>query len=134
MLKEVVRDELIGVASEELATISAPEPPADLSFDVRNMVRLRVNDDGHAEWSLLGGSHPRTTVIDTEVDRQEQQEERQRERARAAVDARVDWSRVVDVNRQPALAYVDANTVATGWRTAGRAIGQKRLRSVPART
>jgi hypothetical protein len=83
------------------------------------MVRLSVNDDGHAEWSLLGGSHPRTTVIDTEVDWQEQEEERQRERARVTADARVDWSRVVDVNRQPALAYVDAGIcghgVAYGW-------------------
>ena len=119
MLKEVVRDELIEIATEQLATVSAPEPPVERSFDVRNMVRLRVNDDGHAEWSLLGGSHPRTTVIDTEVDRQEREEERQRQRARVTVDARVDWSRVVDVNRQPALAYVDAGIcghgMAYGW-------------------
>ena len=59
-LIEVVRNDVIGVASEQLATISAPEPPADRSFDVREIVRLGVNGEGDAEWSLAGAP-PRAT-------------------------------------------------------------------------
>jgi hypothetical protein len=62
-LMEVVGNDVINVASEQLTTISVPEPPADQSFDVRPIVSLTVNDDGQAEWSLVGGPEPRTTVI-----------------------------------------------------------------------
>ena len=68
-LMEVVGNDAIQVASEPLITISAAEPPADRSFDVRQFVRLGVNDDGDAEWSLVGGPHPRTTVIETQAHR-----------------------------------------------------------------
>ena len=71
-LMEVVRTEVIRVASEQLTTISALEPPAERSFDVRQIVRVGVNDAGDAEWSLVGGPQPRTTVIETTADREEQ--------------------------------------------------------------
>jgi hypothetical protein len=70
-LMEVVRTELIAVASEQLTIVSAPEPPADRSLDVRQLVRLAVNDDGDAEWSLVGGPSPRTTAIKPAADREE---------------------------------------------------------------
>lgn len=72
-------------------------------------MRLGVNDDGDAEWSLVRGPHPRTTVIDTDADREDQEEERRLAHARSAEHASVDWKRVVDLRRPPALAYVDAN-------------------------
>jgi hypothetical protein len=74
-LMEVVRNELIAVASEQLTTITAPEPPADRSFDVRQFVRLGVNDDGNAEWSLVDGPIPRTTAIASKPEREEQEKE-----------------------------------------------------------
>ena len=108
-LIEVVRNDVIRVASEQLTTISAPEPPANRTFDVREIVRLGVNDDGDAEWSLAGGPHPHATLIETDADRELQKEESERRHARDAGDARVDWKRVVDLHRPPALAYVDAD-------------------------
>jgi hypothetical protein len=108
-LMEVVRNDLIGVGSEQLATISAQGPPASGSVDVRELLRLGVNDDGDAEWSVVGGPHPHTTVMETDADRQDQEEERRQTHARYAADAGVDWKRVVDPHRPPALAYGDAN-------------------------
>jgi hypothetical protein len=108
-LMEVVRNDVIGVVSEQLATISAPEPPAAGSFDVREMVRLGVNADGDAEWSLVGGPHPRTAVIETDANREEQEEVRRQTHARDAADARVDWKRAVDLHRPPAFTYADAD-------------------------
>jgi hypothetical protein len=108
-LMEVVRNDVIGVALEQLTTISAPEPPAGGSFDVQEIVRLGVNDDGDAEWSLVEGPHPRTTVIETDADREDQEEERRQTHARYAADALVDWKRAGDPHRPPVLAYVDAN-------------------------
>jgi hypothetical protein len=108
-LEEVVRNDVIGLVSEQLATISAPEPPARGSFDVSEVVRLGVNADGDAEWSLVGGPHPRTTVLETVADREEQEEARRQTHARDAADARVDWKRVVDLHRPPALMYAGAD-------------------------
>jgi hypothetical protein len=118
-LMEVVRSDVIGVGSEQLATVSAPEPPTAGSFDVREIVRLGVNAEGDAEWSLAGGPHPRTTIIETDADREGQEETRRQTHARDAAEARVDWKRVVDLHRPPALRYADANgcghVLVYGW-------------------
>ena len=110
MLNEVVRDQMIRVASEQLATIVALEPPTNQTFDVRTLVRLAVNDDGHVEWSTLAGDNPRKAVVDSEVDRQEQQESIRLARARAAAEKSIDWSRSLDLNRRPSFNYIDAGS------------------------
>ena len=107
-LTEVARADLIGIASAPLATVSAPAAPVDRSFDVRTMVRLAVNDDGDAEWSLLVGPNRATTVIETEADRADLEELRRRARAKEAAGLKIDWTRPVDLDRRPALAYVDS--------------------------
>lgn len=107
-LTEVVRADLIGIASAPLATVSATAAPVDRSFDVRTMVRLAVNDDGDAEWSLLVGPNRATSVIETDADRADVEEERRRARAKDAAGLKIDWTRPVDLDRRPALAYVDS--------------------------
>ena len=44
-----------------LLVARGPRPPA--SFDVSNLVRLRVNAKGEAEFAIMGGASPRTQVI-----------------------------------------------------------------------
>ena len=104
-LFEVVRDELIPIAAENTVTVSAPEPPAGPPFDVRDVVRLRVNDAGDPEWSVLQGATPHSGVIESDADRKEEQ---QRVLARNAAEANVDWTRIRDIHRPPGLAYADA--------------------------
>lgn len=60
-LSEVVADQWNLVASEVLSVVSSPTPPA--SQDVSNLVRLQVNANGEAEFTIVGGSAPRTEVI-----------------------------------------------------------------------
>jgi hypothetical protein len=106
-LFEVVRDNLIAVTTEQLVTISAQKPPLGPSFDVRQLVSLRVNDGGDPEWAVLDSANPRSAVIPSEADRLA---ERERDRARSEAEARVDWNRVLDVHRTPTLNYAaDAN-------------------------
>jgi hypothetical protein len=105
-LFEVVRDELITIASEDTLTISAPEPPTQPSWDAHELASVQVNDHGDAEWAVRVGPHPRTEVIEPDAERQEA---RQLTLARRAADARVDWTRVRDIYRAPALTYTDAN-------------------------
>jgi hypothetical protein len=109
-LTEVVRSDLLRIASAPLTTVSAPAAPVDRSFDVRTMVRLAVNDDGDAEWSLLSGPNRATTVIETEADRADLEEARLRARAKDAAGLKIDWTRHLDLHRHPALAYADTGT------------------------
>jgi hypothetical protein len=104
-LFEVVRDNLVAVTTEQLVTVSAQQPPLGPSFDVRQLVGLRVNDDGDPEWAVLGQTNPRNAVIPSEADRLAQ---RERDRGRSEAAARVDWNRVLDVHRTPGLNYADA--------------------------
>lgn len=61
-LSEVVGDQWIVITGEsKLAVAGGPTPPA--SYDVGDLVRLRVNASGEAEFSIGGGSSPRTEVI-----------------------------------------------------------------------
>jgi hypothetical protein len=105
MLFEVVRDDLIIITGAPTVTISALEPPTGPPFDVREVVTLRVNDNGDPEWAVLAGSLPRTAVIESEAEREEV---RQLARARNTAEGRVDWARVRDIHRAPTLTYADA--------------------------
>jgi hypothetical protein len=108
-LFDVVRDDLIRIAGERTVTVSAQEPPTGPSFDVHKIATLRVNDNGDAEWAVLAGPHPRTAIIESEAERQEV---RQLALARRAADARVDWTRIEDIQRAPELAYANADGCA----------------------
>ena len=124
VLSEVIRDNLIRVTSGELTRVSAPRPPTDSSFDVREFVRLGVNDSGVPEWTILSGPDARSEGIPSETEREEVAA---LERARRAADDRVDWNRVLDASRAPAMTYSDAdgcgNVQLYGWsRDRGEAI------------
>jgi hypothetical protein len=104
-LFEVVRDDLLVITAEELVTIAAERPPAGQPLDVRSMAQVRLTDSGDAEWAVLVGPHPRSELIESDAERQEVKEHARRRRA---ADAAVDWTRVRDLDRRPALAYADA--------------------------
>ena len=58
-LSEVAGDRWIWLAGENnLLVVNGPTPPA--SYDVSNLVRLRVNADGEAEFTIASGTSPRT--------------------------------------------------------------------------
>jgi hypothetical protein len=62
VLTEVVGDQWIALADEkDLVVVNGPTRPA--TYDVTSRVRLRVNAKGLAEFTILGGSSPRTQVI-----------------------------------------------------------------------
>ena len=61
-LSEVVGDEWLLVTYEaSLAVVNGPGRPD--ARDTGNFVRLRVNANGEAEFSITGGNRPRTEVI-----------------------------------------------------------------------
>jgi hypothetical protein len=123
-LSEVIRDNVIRVTTGELTRVSAPRPPADSSFDIREFVQLGVNDSGVPEWTILTGRDARSHGIPSEAERDEVAA---LERARRTADERVDWKRVLDSSRTPAMTYSDAsgcgNVQLYGWsRDRGEAI------------
>jgi Uncharacterized enzyme of heme biosynthesis len=59
-LFEVVDDQMILNASEVLLVMNGGTPPAS---DVSNLARIRVNANGEAEFTIMGGSAPRTELI-----------------------------------------------------------------------
>ena len=65
-LSEVVGEHWILIAHEKtLAVASGPAPPA--STDVTRLVRLGVNANGAAEFTIMGGDFPRTEVIPSQA-------------------------------------------------------------------
>jgi hypothetical protein len=104
---EVVRDEIIRIdTSEPNATANRDAPPTGETFDVREYAVLRVDDEGNAEWAVLKGPQARTERIESDAERREV---RDAKLARDAALKRVDWTRRYDVNREPAMAYVEAD-------------------------
>jgi Uncharacterized protein conserved in bacteria (DUF2252) len=95
-------------------------PPTGPSFDLRQIVTLRVNGNGDPEWAVLAGPPPRTAVIESEAERQE---EKRLALARTAADARVDWTRVRDIHRMPALTYTGAAGCGSAFVYGCRGIG-----------
>jgi len=61
-LFEVVRDDLVTVAQEELLKRSSRPPSAD-AFEPRTLVRLRTTDAGDAEWQILVPGRERRETI-----------------------------------------------------------------------
>jgi hypothetical protein len=114
---EVIRTDLVSVTAAPLTTISAEYPPTDpATLDVHAMARLRVNDIGDVEWAVLSGARQGRGVIESDAERQAKLAEA---RARQEADARVDWTRVSDIHRAPALNYIGAagcgNVFVYGW-------------------
>jgi hypothetical protein len=107
-LFEVIRTDWISLAVvDELATISAPEPPSDV--DVHGSVRVRVGDAGGAELLVLKGPNARAEHIESESERRARTDS-----ARARDDAlrRIDWTAVRDTRRTPTLTYADSDGCA----------------------
>jgi|KBSSwiStaDraftv2_1062776.scaffolds.fasta_scaffold06402_8 hypothetical protein len=105
-LFEVVREDVIDVAGESLMTISTPRPPLSPPFNVRDFVQLRVEDNGHPEWTVLKGPSARSETVESEAEKQEALEQK---RARADAESRVDWTVRKDASRTPALTYADSD-------------------------
>ena len=105
-LYEVVRDDVFSLGGETLTTVFGSRPPSPLPFDLHDVVRLRVNDNGDAEWEVAGVSGTRTNVIESPETRESR---RAREAARADAEKHVPWDRVFDTSRRPTLAYVEAD-------------------------
>jgi hypothetical protein len=61
MLSEVVAEQWIAFREERLAVVNGPTRPE--SHEATSRVRLRVNENGGAELTILGGPSPRTEVI-----------------------------------------------------------------------
>src|SRR5688572_32090661 len=60
-----------------------PISPDNSFFDVRDWMRLSINDNGQAEWAVLRGPHESSGVIESEAERQARNE---LTRARAAAE------------------------------------------------
>jgi hypothetical protein len=104
LLFEVIRDDLLLIASDALTTSASARPPLDL--DTSEMARVQVTDTGDAEWAVRTGSNPRSELIETEAERQETSRQNS---ARQAADSEVDWTRAPDPYRPPGLNYSDAD-------------------------
>jgi hypothetical protein len=61
MLSEVVAEQWIAFTEERLAVVNSPTRPE--SHEATSRVRLRVNENGAAELTILGGTSPRTEMI-----------------------------------------------------------------------
>jgi hypothetical protein len=61
MLSEVVAQQWIPFREERLLVVNGPTRPE--SHEATGRVRLRVNANGGAELTILGGPSPRTEVI-----------------------------------------------------------------------
>jgi hypothetical protein len=111
-VSEVVRDTLRGIAVEEVLRVSARRPPELAPQEIRRLARLRVNDQGVAEWAIVGGDKPRSEPI-ASIDEwmlaeAQSKEDRERAAAREAAKASIDRTAVRDRYRSPTLTYVDA--------------------------
>src|SRR5262249_33435597 len=104
-LLEVVRDQLISVATSlSLITAAGREPPDRTAIDLDSLVRLRVNDAGNPEFSVLVGPERRTTAIESDAEREEWKRY-SAQRARAGQDAPRQPAPPLDLHRRPSLAF-----------------------------
>jgi hypothetical protein len=104
-LTEITNGDATHVASEILTTFEGG-PPLDLLLDLRDLVALRVNDSGSAEFEILDGPDARREGIPTLAERRETASEGMRRKAAAE---KVDWKRRRDPARPPSLSYADAD-------------------------
>jgi len=62
MLSEVVAAEILPVTGNpNLMTSEAAQPPDVIDFTA--LVRVRLSNDGEAEWAILGGPNPRSETV-----------------------------------------------------------------------
>jgi hypothetical protein len=100
-LCEIVRDAVVGVTEQQLTAATGRRPPSTAA-DIDRLVSVRVNDSGDAEWVVANVTPPRSGTIRSPADRAE---EERRLRERRDADTRVNWDRVLDPLRTPALVY-----------------------------
>jgi len=120
-LNEVVRDDLVSVASAQLTTAVGDEPPGKDAIDLDALVRLRVTDTGDAELAVLAGDKRQTRVIPSESDRQEMKRVSDQQSRAHQPPPPDEAKRVRDARRPPSFAYApeDAdgcgNVFVYGW-------------------
>jgi hypothetical protein len=117
-LFEVVRDQLISVATKQLTTATGDEPPVWTAQDLSPLVSLRVNETGDAEYAVLAGAAPQTAVIETDAERQASKQltaqlAAQEARARKTISD-AEARRLLDVRRPPILAYAAGDNDGCG--------------------
>ncbi len=105
-LSEIVEGDVVAVATEALTTYDGDRPPHDLSLDLQDLVRVQVNEAGHAEFSVLNGPDARSEGIPTQAERQELGEQAAK---RKAAEEKVNWKRRRNPGRAPSFAYADAD-------------------------
>ena len=92
----------------------------EASLDLESLVRLRVNEAGDPEFSVLTGPARQTTVIESDAEREEWKRYAAQQR-RARQEAPDQPPRTLDLHRRPSLAYsADAaggcgNVFVYGW-------------------
>ena len=101
-LFEVSGTDVIRIADEDALAASPVRPAAEAPEDLRELVTVRMNARGQAEWAIVSGPNPRTTTIESEEERRETRALREAENA---ATSRVDWKRTYDPLRPPALRY-----------------------------
>jgi hypothetical protein len=92
------------VTSQPLITATGDEPPARSALDLESLVRLRVNEAGDPEFSVLTGPERRTTVIESDAEREEWKRYAAQQR-QARQEAADQPPRTLDLHRRPGLAY-----------------------------
>jgi hypothetical protein len=106
---EVVENNLVDVGGASgVLSKTGVTSPGDLRIDVDDLAAVRVNADGDAEWAVLNGPNL-SEIIEPPSERAEAIQVRRR---REDADAKVDWSRVAQESRPPALNYSDGEGCA----------------------
>jgi hypothetical protein len=112
---EVAGNDLFPSGAHRLLRVTASQPPPTASLNVLEMISVRANDAGVVEWRA-GADPDASGIIPSPADRRVRDERSMKEKE--AYD-KVDWKRVGDVRRAPALTYGDSSgcglIVAQGW-------------------
>jgi hypothetical protein len=105
-LTEITQAEATNVASETLTTFEGAMAPTDVAVELRELVTLRMNDSGSAEFEIHDGAEARREGIPTLAERREIAQEAAK---RKTANEKVNWKRRLDPARQPSLDYADAD-------------------------
>jgi hypothetical protein len=114
-LMEITNGDATHVATEILTTLEGG-PPNGLVVELRDLVVLRVNELGFAEFEILGGPEPRRDAIPDRAEREELAAEAKR---RSAANEKINWKRRRSPDRAPSFAYSDVegcgDLLVHGW-------------------